>query len=108
MLAHQDGDMRVMQEIACEMRQLDEDLPATSAWRWVATRTEKPGEASSAVTNSHAAAVLQGRRITRGWVVTRKNSYRIPPTRIPGIGPRPLAFEPVPAVRWNGESASAA
>jgi hypothetical protein len=76
-LAHEDGRVRIVEYIAGQMRQLEITSPATSACRLVGTSTSKPGEASNVVTKLHAIAALEGRGITRGWVVTRRNSYMI-------------------------------
>ena len=64
--AHKNSGMRIVDQIAGEVRQLQNASSATSACRCVGTRTARPGEASSAMMNSHAAGALHGRRMTRG------------------------------------------
>src|SRR5271165_5687229 len=84
MLAHQNSSMRIVQQIACEMWQFDEDL------------------------RGHIGVALRGCRITRGWVVTRKNSYRIDQVVYQASGRDRWRSSQPRHGRWNYESASAA
>ena len=74
MFAHENSRVRVVEQVAREVRHLQDNFFNDSRIRWVGTRMARPGEASSALTNFQAAGAPHGRRITRGWVVTRKNS----------------------------------
>src|SRR4030095_14716891 len=68
----------------------------------------RPGEASSACTKFQVSVTFHGRRITRGWVVTRRNSYRIDQV-VYQASARPCQRSNQPRQpAWNGESASAA
>ena len=68
---HKNGGVRVVEQIAGKMRQLQNDLLRDVG---VPLCTARPGEASSAATKFHAADALHGRRMTRACVVTRRNS----------------------------------
>jgi hypothetical protein len=63
-LAHENGRVRIVEQIAGEVRQLHVMTSAArSACRCVGTRTAKPGEARSAVTKFHAAGALHDPRV---------------------------------------------
>ena len=53
-LAHEDGRVRIMKEIAGKVRQLGNHLACDVGMSSVGTSTPIPGEASNAATNFHA------------------------------------------------------
>jgi hypothetical protein len=77
MLAHENSGVRVVNQVACEMWQLQEDLFGDFRMSLGRRSIMRLGEARSALTNRQAAGALHGRRMTRGCVVTRRNSYSI-------------------------------
>jgi hypothetical protein len=71
---HKDSGVRVVEQVTGKMRQLQNNLFGDVGVPFCRDKTERPGEASSAATKFHAAGALHGRRMTRRWVVTRRNS----------------------------------
>jgi hypothetical protein len=73
-LAHENRDVASWSRLPASSGSSEITCSATSGCRSVGTRTDSPGEASKAATNSHAVRAAHGFRSTRGWVVTRRNS----------------------------------
>ena len=74
MLAHENGGVRVVNDIAGEPRKLVDDFFCDVGVPLGRDSTPSPGEASRADTNAQTRGALHGFLMTRGWVVTRMNS----------------------------------
>ena len=108
MLAHEDRRVGIMEQIAGEPGSSVIACSATAACRSVGTSTPNPGEARRAATNAQACGALHGRLMTRGWVVTRRNSYRIGQVVYQASGRPRWRSSQSRDLAYYGESASAA
>ena len=77
MLAHEDGRVGIVEQIAGEPRKLRDHLLGNIGVPLRRNKHRSPGEPSRTETNALACEALHGCFMTRGWVVTRRNSYRM-------------------------------
>jgi hypothetical protein len=66
MLAHKDSCMRVVEQIACKLWNLLDNLFSDCGMSLRGNENAETGEVRSAVTNFHPSSAFHGRRSTRG------------------------------------------
>ena len=107
-LAHENGGMRVMEQVACQMRKLPDNLRGHVGVPRRGYQDADPGRGEQ-----RPDEVPCGRRIpwASHYVWVSRDPQELlqnRPSRVPSIRTHSLAFQPVSACRINGESWSAA
>jgi len=78
MFPHEDSGVRIVKQIACQVRKLRDDLPGDLAVTLCRDEDAESGRREQRRDEVPRCGALHGRRMTRGCVVTSRNSYQTP------------------------------